>query len=169
VVDVEEYCFEGTVLSSSNISSNMPVAAASTNANMSAKIAAALNQGFSSLGGRLGKPRPTTSSSPPRLSDREQPDVEEEEEEERCCLLSREGEKRVEREQEQLDESLEASAGPLACRPCVSVNTLATSSPSPPLLASKGEKEGWERGEDSGIATSLHLLPITSNTSRGPN
>ena len=53
---MEEYCFEGAVLSSSNISSNMPVAAAaaSTNANMSAKIAAALNQGFSSLGGRLG-------------------------------------------------------------------------------------------------------------------
>ena len=54
VVDVEEYCFEGAHRSS-NLSSNMPAAAAaSTNANMSAKIAAALNQGFSTLGGRLG-------------------------------------------------------------------------------------------------------------------
>merc|ERR550532_18097 len=54
VVDVEEYCFEGAHRSS-NLSSNMPAAAAaaSTNANMSAKIAAALNQGFSTLGGRL--------------------------------------------------------------------------------------------------------------------
>ena len=115
-----------------------------------------------------------TSLSPPlRLSDLEQPDVDEEEEvEERCCLLSKGGEERVEMvEQEQLDESLEASAGPLACRTCVSVNTLATSSPSQPLPpASKGEKEGWERGEDSGIATSLHLLfTFASHTSRGPN
>ena len=50
---MEEYCFEGAHRSS-NMSSNVPAAAASTNANMSAKIAAALNQGFSTLGGRLG-------------------------------------------------------------------------------------------------------------------
>ena len=85
----------------------------------------------------------------------------------------------MEREQEQLDESLEASAGPLACRPCVSVNTLAPSSPSPPLNLSS--KEVWERGEagsldskleDSGIANSLDPLPTTTThtiSSRGPN
>ena len=54
MVDAEEYCFEG-VHRSSNMSSKMPVAAAaSTNANMSAKIAAAFNQGVSTLGGKLG-------------------------------------------------------------------------------------------------------------------
>jgi len=52
-VDGEEDSLEGRHRSS-NMSSNMPAAAAaSTNANMSAKIAAAFNQGFSTLGGRL--------------------------------------------------------------------------------------------------------------------
>ena len=71
VVDVGEDIFEGAH-PSSNMSSNLPVAAVaaastngqaaaaeqagtgSNNANMSAKIAAAFNQGFSTLGGRLG-------------------------------------------------------------------------------------------------------------------
>ena len=56
-MDGEEDSLEGR-----HRSSNMPAAAvaaaaaaaASTNANMSAKIAAAFNQGFSTLGGRLG-------------------------------------------------------------------------------------------------------------------
>ena len=69
----------------------------------------------------------------------------------------------MEKEHQQMDESLEVSARPLACRPCVSVNTLAPSSPSPPLNLSS--KEVWERGEagsleDSGIANSLDPLPI---------
>jgi len=61
-VDAEEDCFEEAPHPfSSNQPSNIPpppaaaaaAAAASTNANMSAKIAAAFNQGFSTLGGRL--------------------------------------------------------------------------------------------------------------------
>ena len=107
-----------------------------------------------------------TSSSPPRLSDVDHPDVDEEEEE-TCHLLSG----RLDCAEREENESLEASSGPLAYRPCVSVNT-----PSPPL--NPGEKETWGRGEDlddSGIgcAASLDLLPISTGThtasSRGPN
>ena len=107
-----------------------------------------------------------TSSPPPRLSEVDHPDVDEEEEE-TCHLLSG----RLDCAEREENESLEASSGPLANRPCVSVNT-----PSPPL--NPGEKESWGRGEDlddSGIgcAASLDLLPISTGThtasSRGPN
>ena len=88
-------------------------------------------------------------------------------------MLSR-VEERVEKEHQQMAESLEVSARPLACRPCVSVNTLAPSSPSPPLNLSS--KEVWEKAgsleemEDSGIANSLDPLPTTHTiSSRGPN
>ena len=115
-----------------------------------------------------------TSSSPPRLSDVDHPDVDEEEEE-TCHLLSG----RLDCAEREENESLEASSGPLAYRPCVSVNT-----PSPPFKKETWGREGEDLDDldkdlkdldDSGIgcAASLDLLPISTGThtasSRGPN